>query len=459
MAKKKKISTSSFWFQKHGAFLVVIALVLTIPLTISLSQKKQSVEQAVAGAAIDPASGNPQPNGQTAGWHLVFSDEFNANELDLTKWIMCNPSFASSCNPYNNEEEKFNTAATGNKNVVVSGGQLHLIATKEGGQVWSGMVSTGPDKFGYNNPGYQSFQFTYGYYEGRVKMPKGNGFWPSMWMLPDQDKYGAWPDSGEYDVVEIPGNNPTEYHFTAHWAGGGQCGHACTPQQATVADTSADYHTFGYDWEPEGLTWYFDGKKMGDTVTDAAAIKKTPFYIIANFSVGGSWGPLNGGTDGSTPFPASMDIDYLRVWQKGAAAENPPPAATTAPIATVAPTVVTPTLYCLGSCPTVAPEAATIAPTLGTEPNLGVGNPTETPAATEPTEDPCAAQTNTVGVQTYDHDNNGDSGGGDSSGNFFEQLLQLLKQLIELIKQLLGGGSPTTPTQPGTPAPTPCPTE
>jgi len=260
-----------------------------------------------------PASGVQQPTiGGT--WKLAFNDEFTGSSLDLTKWIMCNPSFASSCNPYNNEQEKFRTTP-GNPNVKVSGGQLHLIATKENGQVYSGMVSTGPNKWNYDQPGYKGFQFTYGYYEGRVRIPKGNGFWPSMWMLPDQAKYGAWPGSGEYDVFEIPGNDPTEYHFTAHWAGGGVCGHACTPQEAHIADASAGFHTFGLDWEPTGLTWYVDGKKMGNTVTDGGAIKKTPFYIIANFSVGGSWGPLNGAPDGSTPFPASMDIDYLRVWQ------------------------------------------------------------------------------------------------------------------------------------------------
>lgn len=267
-------------------------------------------------ATAAPAAGIAAPNGVGGGnWKLSFSDEFNGGSLDLTKWILCNPSFASSCNPYNNEEEKFNVALTGNANVKVSGGQLHLIATKDGGQVHSGMVSTGPNKFGYDQPGYKGFQFTYGYYEGRVKLPKGKGFWPSMWMLPDQGKYGAWPGSGEYDVFEIPGNDPTEYHFTAHWAGNGVCGHACTPQQATIPDSSAGFHTYGLDWEPSGLTWYFDGKKMGNTVNDAGSVKNTPFYIIANFSVGGSWGPLQGGTDGSTPFPASMDIDYLRVWQ------------------------------------------------------------------------------------------------------------------------------------------------
>jgi beta-glucanase (GH16 family) len=266
-----------------------------------------------------PGQGTAQPDipGQ---WKLAFSDEFAGTTLDQTKWQLCNPSFRALCLPWNGERQVFNAATQDNANVKVSDGQLHLIATNEGGQIRSGMVSTGPwpDSFGPRPAGYQGFSYTYGYYAGRVRIPKGNGYWPSLWQLPSQQQQGGkgWPDTGEYDVFEIPGNNPSEYHFTAHWGGGGgDCGHPCTPQQATISDASAGWHTFGLDWEPNGLTWYVDGKKMGRTVTDQAAIKNYAFYIIANLSVGGTWPPLNGGIDGSTPFPASMDIDWLRVYQ------------------------------------------------------------------------------------------------------------------------------------------------
>jgi beta-glucanase (GH16 family) len=259
--------------------------------------------------------GDPVPNGVPGTWKLKFNDDFNGTSLDLTKWIMCNPSFGSSCNPWNNEQEKYNVSQTGNQNVVVSGGQLHLVTTKTGNQIYSGMVSTGPDKFGYNQPGYQSFQYTYGLYEGKVKFPKGNGFWPSMWELPDQDVYGGWPNSGEYDVVEIAGNNPSYAYFTAHWAGGSsECGHPCGGGESSIADASADFHTYALDWETTGITWYVDGKKVAEE-TRSGAIQNHPFYVIANFSVGGDWGPLQGAPDSSTPFPTSMDIDYLRVWQ------------------------------------------------------------------------------------------------------------------------------------------------
>jgi beta-glucanase (GH16 family) len=279
-----------------------------------------------------PSGGSPgsAPMGQTGTWNLLFDDEFNGTSLDLTKWIMCNPSFQRSCVPYNNEQELYNTTLPSNPNVYVSGGYLNLVTTKQNGQIYSGMVSTGPNVFGYNQPGYTGFQFTYGYYEARVKLPKGDGFWPSMWMLPNQNIYGPWPGSGEYDMFEVAGNNPSTVYMTEHDGVNGGSGDGATDQ---VSDTSANYHVFGFDWEPDHLAWYIDGVRARSEICTAAyananpgvcdgtnvvsndAIKNYPFYILANFSVGGSWGPLNGAPDGSTPFPATMSIDWIHVWQ------------------------------------------------------------------------------------------------------------------------------------------------
>jgi beta-glucanase (GH16 family)/lysophospholipase L1-like esterase len=473
-------SKFSHWLAARKVFLATLFLLLILPITILVLQDRQTVNQQAA--TPDPASGNPAPNGPTGEYHLVFSDEFNGTSLDLSKWIMCNPSFASSCLPYNEEQQKFNAIQTGNENVKVDGGQLHLIATKDAsGQIWSGMVSTGPNKFNYVQPAYQPFLFTYGYYEGKVKFPKGNGFWPSMWMLPDQEANGAWPDSGEYDVVEIAGNDPTKGYFTSHWGpnGSGTCGHPCTPQEATIADASAGFHTYGFDWEEDGLTWYVDGKQIGEKITDPAAIRNTPFYIIANFSVGGTWPPLNGAPDASTPFPASMDIDYLRVWQKGASTGNPTTAPTTGPTATQVPlpTAVTPTLYCLGEdaseqCGTLSPTPTvgegTVVPTgtdITTTPGEEVPS-TEPITTTEPGEEtttPCP--TTEEGIEESTESTVSVQHGGrhhhHHKGGWFRKFFRwLLEWLIELINKLLGGNGGITlpPVDPcATPTPTSAP--
>jgi Ca2+-binding RTX toxin-like protein len=78
---------------------------------------------------------------------------------------------------------------------------------------------------------------------------------------------------------------------------------------AVVADTSAGFHTYGVDWEPDFITWYVDGQQVFQTATPADMNK--PMYMIANLAVGGDW---PGSPDGSTTFPATMQIDYIRAY-------------------------------------------------------------------------------------------------------------------------------------------------
>ena len=52
---------------------------------------------------------------------------------------------------------------------------------------------------------------TYGRVEVRAKQPNGRGIWPAIWMMPqDESTYGWWPASGEIDIYEGRGQNPTE---------------------------------------------------------------------------------------------------------------------------------------------------------------------------------------------------------------------------------------------------------
>jgi beta-glucanase (GH16 family) len=76
-------------------------------------------------------------------------------------------------------------------------------------------------------------------------------------------------------------------------------------------DFSADWHTFGVDWEPGSLTWYVDGVERA-RFTDAAVTDKAA-YLVLNLAVGGSWA---GSPDGSTALPAKLQVDYVRVYQR-----------------------------------------------------------------------------------------------------------------------------------------------
>ena len=53
-----------------------------------------------------------------------------------------------------------------------------------------------------------SHHITYGKVEIVAKLPRGDWLWPALWMLPVDDAYGPWPNSGEIDIMESRGNSP-----------------------------------------------------------------------------------------------------------------------------------------------------------------------------------------------------------------------------------------------------------
>jgi serralysin len=157
-----------------------------------------------------------------------------------------------------------------------------------------------------------SFSQQYGYFEIRTKLPAGMGLWPAFWLLPTDN---TWPP--EIDVLESFGEKNYKGeggHTLAHYASfpvnlDGKCG----AWYDVGTDITEDFHTYGVDWEANGLTYYFDGQPYAKCPPNPDANK--PFYMIVNLAVGdyNSWpGPSGRGN----VWPAKMDIDYIRAYQK-----------------------------------------------------------------------------------------------------------------------------------------------
>lgn len=53
-----------------------------------------------------------------------------------------------------------------------------------------------------------TFHFTYGRLEARMRLAQGDYLWPAFWLMPNEAKYGVWPNSGEIDLMEAKGNAP-----------------------------------------------------------------------------------------------------------------------------------------------------------------------------------------------------------------------------------------------------------
>jgi beta-glucanase (GH16 family) len=251
------------------------------------------------------------PNNLAGTAHVTFDDEFNNLSLwngssgtwSSTYWYQDTFNSNGASLPSNGEQEWYINSnygpTAGIKPWTVSNGVLTLTATPTPSWL-SGLVNNYSYVSGELNT-YHSFAQTYGYFEMRAQLPAGQGFWPAFWLMPED---GSWPP--ELDIVEALGQNPTELVTTSHSNYAGM-----QSLWTSVPNMTTGYHTYGVDWEPDYITWFFDGQKVYQIATPADMNK--PMYIIANVAVGGNWpGPADGYSS------AQMNIDYIRAYASGA---------------------------------------------------------------------------------------------------------------------------------------------
>ncbi|MGH9263979.1 MAG: LamG-like jellyroll fold domain-containing protein [Acidimicrobiales bacterium] len=283
------------------------------------AKRLAAVSMVVGGLALPflsrgvPAAAAPLPVGSAGGASLIFSDEFDGTALNTTTWHTCSWWATSTCSIETNNELELYTK----NNVSVANGTLKLQARKENAVAWngktynytSGMVSTG-GRQGEKPPG---FTFTYGYAEARVKVPAGQGLWPAFWTLPASYD---WPP--EIDVMEIIGDEPNVTHMHYHYLDGAGT-HRGPGASWAGPDFSADWHTFGVDWQPGSLVWYVDGVERHRFTS--SFVTAEPQYLLLNLAVGGNW---PGSPDSSTPFPSDYLVDYVRVWDRFGTAGSTP---------------------------------------------------------------------------------------------------------------------------------------
>ncbi len=235
------------------------------------------------------------PNGP---WQLVFSDEFDGAALDTNKWAThYDRSGDRARSDVGNDESEWYL----DENVVVADGVLSLTAKRQpytspsnaSFDYTSGMITSKP-----------SFHFEYGYVEARMRLPKGSGFHPSFWMWPYSE--ASLP---ELDVVAAYGNDPTRLYCAYHPEGSGDPS-GYTP---LADDWTAGWHVFALDREPQGTTWYIDGKQVFPPTPPANA----DLYLIFTLAISSQ--PKNSGNppgpDASTVFPSSLQIDWVRAFR------------------------------------------------------------------------------------------------------------------------------------------------
>lgn len=228
---------------------------------------------------------------QRPGWKLTFDDEFNGTALDPAKWTPADPW---------GHERNHELQAYFKDAFEVRDGVLHIKAERReafysGKQrtYTSGMMST-----------HDKFAQQYGRFEIRCRVPSGKGMWPAFWLLPEPLD---WPP--EIDVLEILGHQPNKVYMTHHFRNE-QRQHKSHGGSWVGPDFSADFHEFAVEWSPQSIVWFVDGVER---FRSEDSVPPAKMYLLVNLAIGGDW---PGAPDEKTHFPATFDVDYVRVYEK-----------------------------------------------------------------------------------------------------------------------------------------------
>lgn len=284
---------------------------------------------AADGRAVEPPAAPP-------GWRLAWHDEFDGDAVDPGKWGFdrgngfYNYDAMQWIHGWGNDELQYYTDDP--DNVVVAGGTLRIRALKQS-----------RDGFGYTSArlrtrrkdGTNLFSQAYGRFEFRAKMPLGRGLWPALWLLPEREEHGGWAASGEIDVLETKGQEPTRIQGALHYGGRWPANTYTVGEHFLERGTIADFHVYALEWNPGEMHWEVDGTRYasmrfwwstgrGDAkgglppqeeadVLPWPAPFDTPFQVVINLAVGGKF---PGNPDATTPFPAEMEVDWVRVWER-----------------------------------------------------------------------------------------------------------------------------------------------
>lgn len=251
---------------------------------------------------------NPSEN---SDYSLVWSDDFEESELDSTKWdFQTGTGEQFGLNGWGNNELQYYTEGT--HNTSIENGILAIEARIE---EYESMNYTSAKLLTQNKA-----DWLYGKFEIRAKVPETQSVWPAIWMLPAKSHYGGWPRSGEIDIMELLGHQPDTVYGTAHYGNSSDDkGHNSKPITLNNgADFSDDFHSYEVEWTPDTLRWKLDGDLYHTLAkSDLEPFNwpfDQPFYLILNVAIGGNW---PGNPDETTRLPQRMEVDYVRVYQRG----------------------------------------------------------------------------------------------------------------------------------------------
>jgi len=255
---------------------IIAILLLFLFATCSIGQKKMT-NNAMSQKKISLDS---------MGYQLMWEDQFNGHELDMTKWNI------RGTGP---RRIGYNSPTA----VKVEDGYLKLYAMQKGDSILGSAVGTA-----------KHFNPKYGYFECRAQLQKSSGVWSAFWIQSSKIAQGEDPAlfGAEIDIFEFFENmgNDTITH-AIHWNYGPNM-HSIGPMKSYLKGLSKGFHTYGLEWTDEKYSFYIDGYKFHE---ETRGVSKIEEYMILSMELPGELKSL-----AETVFPDVFIIDYVKVYQK-----------------------------------------------------------------------------------------------------------------------------------------------
>lgn len=239
---------------------------------------------AHAAERAPPSEDHLPPSATGKGWKLVWSDEFDGQQLDESKWNRLGD--AQRRDGYWIKDDAY-----------VSGtGTLLLRTRRDGDRYTCGAIDT-----------RGKFEQAFGYFVARCKMPRQPGHWPAFWLMCSSvGKVGdGGRDGTEIDIVEIPWRDGRVV-MNLHWDGYGEH-HQSAGTKLTMPELTEGFHDYGLQWTEDEYVFFIDGQEVWRS--RAGGVSQVPQYVMLTEEIG-AWG----GDITSAELPDFFEVDFVRVY-------------------------------------------------------------------------------------------------------------------------------------------------
>ncbi|PRW59615.1 (1-3)-beta-glucanase [Chlorella sorokiniana] len=271
-------------------------------------------------ALAAPAAAGPMPFIVPDGAVKLWADDFDAPRYNLNSTLWARVT--------GKPQWQLQTFTTDSTNLAVAQSVAYINAVKQGGSYTSARIRSRASWHpGMKLADGRTLRSVHIQVRAQVPSP-GQGLLASCLLEPVANTYGAWPASGEIGLANLL-NGMKSVEQGIHFGGAYPSNkhlEVWTPQ-ANDQPFSGGFHTFAVDWTADTITTYMDSSitgKFRSKRTDATngwwsagarsntrAPFDKPFALSLFVAVGDPW---TGAPAANTPFPATLAVDFVRVW-------------------------------------------------------------------------------------------------------------------------------------------------